>query len=1176
MTTTDKPINLASLVWPEEQFARSTNIAVDRSSMDGIADYRFTLKSVELLENLTESFSGISRDRAWSIIGPYGSGKSTFGLFLAELMSGDKSDWLARCTRHLEIEYLSLHSRISDIGGRYLPVVAQGSGSTLDLALCRALQVAMDTSEDAPSWITKKFMDSLARQIGVLESGISDSAAVLELLDQARSLATLGGYSGLLVIVDEFGKFLERSSASGSVPDLMTAQYLAEMASSSKEPDLIFLTILHQGMQHYASSLSRREWTEWAKIQGRFRQVDFTENPDNQYGLIASALKKGEKEYLGAIASWSEAEWAVAKKLPLFQKNQDDKFWPNFLKEIYPFSPLAMYALPRLSSRLAQNERSLFTFLASDDPLGFKAFLQKTAVGKRKLPSLQLDYLYDYFVSGSRYGMLPPDVQRSVSEIDAALDRLGDRPSIEIRIIKAMGLIGILRLGPEMPSSEEVLASAVGAHSRTQKKEIRSALDSLLARRIVVFRQFADEYRIWQGSDFDFDAATERAREEIAGDFDLPAFLQEELIPRPLLARRHSFQTATNRLFEVKFLGGTEQNHAESQLASPSADGLIVRWVPSSEKEAGDAVNEAKSSRNSRIIYSISKDPVALKELALDLASLRIIRTMYTELEDDIVALKELVARIEFSEDLLLERLSAAVEPGEDGPSWFWRGLEIPIRDRKALHVLLSDVCDEVFNKAPMIRNELLNRGRLSSAVVIAVKKIIAGLLEANGEPGLGFNGNGPEVSILRSALEEHGLYAKGEDGRHQLTAPTGKTHQGVLATWVAIDEFLQHSTQNSVNLSDIYSILGREPYGVRVGPIPLLIWTVMIFHRDTLCMYENGTYVKDWSAEIFDRFVKDPNAFTVRWLVYGESLGDLLHQLNASIPEATSLVEKRAGVALTGFLQNLFKWYYALPDYAKRTLKISNEALEFRRVLTSVVDPTDLIFSRIPEALRLKEGNAPEQSLNISDFQISSAYADGFASAVQEITGAYGALAIGIIDDLARLFGCVPTVHDVREFFQNIPDEHLGYVRDITAKAFLLRARDPSTNEVQWLESIGASLANQAPQFWMDHHYEEFSDKLSLVALALGDARKVSYATKAFTGDGKIGHRRMSVEIDGVPSVDLVVSPDEVDANADIMAKELVHVIESKSTNNGLRSRQLALMKALEMISTEVNTGND
>jgi len=36
------------------------------------------------------------------------------------------------------------------------------------------------------------------------------------------------------------------------------------------------------------------------------------------------------------------------------------------------------------------------------------------------------------------------------------------------------------------------------------------------------------------------------------------------------------------------------------------------------------------------------------------------------------------------------------------------------------------------------------------------------------------------------------------------------------------------------------------------------------------------------------------------------------------------------------------------------------------------------------------------------------------------------------------------------------------------------------------------------------------------------------------------------------------------------------VHVIESKSTNNGLRSRQLALMKALEMISTEVNTGND
>ena len=142
---------LANFVWPEERFARSTNIELDNRNPEGVPDYRFTSKSLRLLDDILDSSKGVRRDRAWSIIGPYGSGKSTFLLFLLQLFGGASSPWLERCLVQLRLASPDIEQKLKretlNNSVRFIPVTVQGSRAPLDLALCKALlNIATDTS----------------------------------------------------------------------------------------------------------------------------------------------------------------------------------------------------------------------------------------------------------------------------------------------------------------------------------------------------------------------------------------------------------------------------------------------------------------------------------------------------------------------------------------------------------------------------------------------------------------------------------------------------------------------------------------------------------------------------------------------------------------------------------------------------------------------------------------------------------------------------------------------------------------------------------------------------------------------------------------------------------------------------------------------------------------------
>ena len=84
-------------------YTRSINLDRDSNSLSVVKTYIPTSRSIQTLEHMSEAFEASETPRSWSIVGPYGSGKSAFAVFLANLLGHPKED--TSIVAHKILEY---------------------------------------------------------------------------------------------------------------------------------------------------------------------------------------------------------------------------------------------------------------------------------------------------------------------------------------------------------------------------------------------------------------------------------------------------------------------------------------------------------------------------------------------------------------------------------------------------------------------------------------------------------------------------------------------------------------------------------------------------------------------------------------------------------------------------------------------------------------------------------------------------------------------------------------------------------------------------------------------------------------------------------------------------------------------------------------------------------------
>jgi len=680
---------------------------------------------------------------------------------------------------------------------------------------------------------------------------------------------------------------------------------------------------------------------------------------------------------------------------------------------------------------------------------------------------------------------------------------------MEARVVKAIATLSLIG-GPLWPTEGAIGASLGLEIGTTGWKLLSHALAALVERKTLVHRRYADEYHLWRGTDFDLSQELEHARSNVTTEFDLAGFLNKHVSLPPHVARRTSFETGTVRLFAREFIGVDELLDgagAQPRFASlePTPDGLVLYVLPSTKEELARVRASPPLETLRPILLVLPQAPLDVNDVALDLHALSLIESQ-DAVQSDAVAKTEVLIRRRALQELVDARLHELTRPNGQSiwrDSRRWRRLA----SQRQLQSLLSDACDRTYTLSPKIRNELINRHRLSTSVVVAVKKILTSLLDGSDKPGLGFEGNGPEVSIFRAVFERTGAYAQ-QGRRFSLRRPGQKWR--LSPAWTTINKYLSTRAGTRRRLDVLFNELRNPPFGIRDGLIPVLVWGVLIAGRDRYCLFERGTYIPEWSAEIYDRMLRAPGDFQVSALPRGTVRQKLISQLTQALP--SRVITEPIGV--NTLLRSMFSWYRSLPEFSRHTGRVSGGAQEFRRVVASASDPIEMLFITLPRALETGGGRPAT----------SPQYPEAFRRVIRELDHTYSALLLDLLDVLSTRFAFPISLGAARSKLAAMAAEFEGEPCSQEVTAFLMRARSTESTDEAWLESVAAGIVGQPSKFWIDDNVEEFRLRVARVAHELVGLRQARLLR-----DNPPTQRRLSVMAPSGVIVDDVFEVNEV-----------------------------------------------
>lgn len=1052
---------LASVIKVRQSGVRSINVELDLHDRAVAQGYVSTVQALRSLARILEGVTGKSSSRAWTLTGPYGSGKSFFSLFLMNLVctqepAHETAIRQLRSTDPLLSEQVEAAANLIASKG-LLPVPITGFRASLQDCLRHGLLQALQPyawSEEirlALADLSQQTLNTESRQFSQVLQRLLGTVTQSEL-----------GFGGILIVFDEMGKSLEYAAAHTADTDIYLLQEIAELANRSGDQPLIFIGILHQAFERYASFLDSSTQREWAKIQGRFEDIAFQEPPNQQMRLLVNALEISldDPTALGSLLLRNASEMIDSGWCPPMMRAEE---FAELCTKAYPLHPSVLVALPYVFRRLAQNERSVFAFLASHEPLGFQYFLRT----HRLLEFYRLADVFDYLMANFQSRLYASGRAHVLTETIERLASAPDLEPIEADVLKTIGLLTWLSEASHLQVSEPALLAALRSDGRSDG-DLRQALMSLKEKKLIVYRRFNQTYTIWQGSDVDIEGRLEEASRKVSSSFSLAEAVQRYLPPRPLIARRHSYQTGTLRYFNVQYVDASTRNQVALNPTSDASGSILVCLSVNYADVAAFVqwVQEPPLSQRRDIVVGIAERTTRLAELLQELRCLHWVEDHTPELSGDLVARRELRARLAAVEALIHNELERAISLHRLGDvsnaRWFYAGNSIQLQSHQGLTHFISNICDDLYTQTPFLRNELINRRALSSQGAAARRNLLEGMLQRADKASLGIEGYPPERSMYESLLKASGLHRQAGQDHWILTDPPGADPLRIRPVWEAIADFIFKPPVEPRLVSDLFACLSQPPYGLTEGVMPVFLCAFLLVHQNETTFYREGSLQPELEIADWEVLLRRPELFAVAGCRIEGPRQAILERFGRGLG-----VEPAAMPVVRALIRKL----KSLPEHAWRTQRLPPEALAVRRTIETARSPERLLFHDLPQALGLTpfDENEVNEKLVEDYFQRLNAALQALANATL------------LLREQARdqfLTACaLPTGEAGWQEFLSLAGELMPRATNPTLQPLLRRAVEtPDTRAA--LESVLALIASRPLRTWTDLDADRFSDQ--------------------------------------------------------------------------------------------------
>jgi hypothetical protein len=1068
------------------RYHRSINLERDLGKPATVEGYVLTERSAVTLARILPALTQGNAHRAWTVTGVYGTGKSAFVHFLTSLclpVDHEARVQAMQVVQDFLPEEDSLWDAIEAIPPSGLvPAIVTARQEPLTWTLVRALVRGADEffpKKERRSQLLKTLFEWEGEV--VLGRNTVQPQDILGILQDLVEKAE----APVLLVVDELGKNLEYAAQYGGKDDLYLLQQIAEL-SLKGEYQVYFLGLLHQSFAGYSDRLSVTEQNEWVKIQGRFEDIPFSESPTQMLRLMGQVIRPRE------TAPDLEASWkcdlervAQAWYQVLTPHLSTRDLSADLLRQVYPLHPLTALVLPLLCQRYAQNDRSLFTFLTSDEPQGFKSFLDSHALSIKsgsnqigiELPTLQLAQLYDYFVETVPGLASRLNFQRWV-EVKGLIEDAQHQPPEVICLLKTIGVLNLVGTSGDFRATPALVAWALCDRPNTKLQQSwLNKIKDLKQKTLITHRKAQDELRLWQGSDFDIETAM---REVVDRDPVTVAQLLASIYPlKPVVAQRHYTQTGNLRYFEQRY-GNSTLDWDTLKCSDPGFDGLVLYWldaVPLPE----DTLPEYTVDGKPLIVIQV-KNLGLLQTRSRELQGLKQIFTEAKPLQTDKVALREVRHRLVEAERLLDRTIATTLRWSQTKNKCWITGNWVQVTSDRAFQVHLSNLCDRVYDQSLRLDNELINRWELTSQGAKAQRELIKAMLEQGDRPRLGLQGYGPEVAIYYSVLQATSIHRQEDDLWGFYPPPEDS---GVFTVWQAIAEFCFSATQQQRSLQELYQRLHQPPYGVKSGTIPILLAAVLLWAVDEISVYKEGTFIPVLGPEHFELLVKDPARFAVKHIAVAGVRSQVFRELEAVLRSAHGESKGKRGVrnlTLLAVVKPLLNFALGLPKYTRNTQRLSPPAYQVLRALLQNPEPDTLIFQALPQACGLE----PIGDTEGEDGTIAKTLRVRLVDALREIHSAYDRLLTDCRQLLYNAFGLREDGEKLREDLRYRSEQLLGSVLEPSLRRFAQAALDrtadnkAASSDRQWLEAVVMVIADKPAESWKDEDVTRFELTLS------------------------------------------------------------------------------------------------
>lgn len=865
-------------------------------------------------------------------------------------------------------------------------------------------------------------------------------------------------YRGIVLVFDEFGRYVEDYGESLKVKSV---QDLAEYCDHSDYNNYLIL-VSHKQLSMYTGTMKKRVSDEWKKVEGRFKVTSINIKYDQCLSLIGHIIPK------------IETHWEPFKKrnenqlYDLYTQAWDFKGFMlppesgerNPFEHGFPLHPITLFALDRLSKKVAQNERTFFTYLAGDEENALFAQLQQYDI--KEFHFIGLDSIYDYFELNIK-SFKTDESYEIYKKLQYALNKLGvDDEGYQTKVLKTIAVINIIGDTEVLIADRDTLLCVIDG----DRERISKAVDELEKKKIIKFMRQYGYYDYFDSSIFDLE---EMIEEKLAGINDemVVRILNDKFTDFVLYPYRYNEEYYVNRVFVPAFATKNELTKKSFHNTLPKYyDGAVLFVL---DDQADEEEYSQITVLPERTLLLVNGKSRAVEEEVKRYIALQYYYSKKDELaEDDPMVVNELKLYLSEQEAIVTELIRKWRMLQDTGTFVMFNGVVIDIHSAAELSNALSDIMEQTFNRTLMVNNDLLNKNNLTGAIRLARKKALERIMSQediyDGIPFLS-----PEFNILRSALAKNGIVDNStvaEENRINAN-DVNKLPDGVVAgkpIMEAIQEKLRNTGSERLALLDLYEMMKAEPFGLRDGYIPVIVAYALRDYQNVSLYFHGNEH--SYTEEELVKALSEPENYTLficNWndveIAYIEGLEQLFSEY---LPKGDGLNR----------LEELFRainMHYASISRSARTTEVyvSDIAKKYRNILNiSYKDFNAFFFEVLPkinvdlQELVIQIGNIKNELESVNEKQ--------FVRAVRVVRQIFD------VDDSENLMEYLQELY--RSEWEGKSQKAFDYT---TNNVLDLVSRSNEMNEEHFILELAKTATGFELAYWADNKINDFEEIL-------------------------------------------------------------------------------------------------